>query len=165
MRETSHILKFNLTSPESGELQLTLEKTLSLKKIWDINSSQATAIHTTIGEMIAVDNQPFTVVEDVGFGRLMKIVKPNYKIPCRKYFSNKVIPSIHEAIMNKVRHTVESSPFISFTTDIWTSVSNDAFISITAHCLSENFEQKVVILRVLPFEMSHTAVNITTVVQ
>ena len=93
MSETSHVLKFNLTSPESGELQLTLEKTLRLiKKILNINSSQATAIHTTIGEMIAVDNQSFSVVEDVEFGRLMKIVKPNYKIPCQKYFSNKVIP-------------------------------------------------------------------------
>lgn len=115
--------------------------------------------------MIAVDNQPFLVVEDIEFIRLMKIVKPNYSLPSLKYFSSKFIPSIYNALMKKVKTTVESSPFISFTTNVWTSLSNDAFISVTVHCLSEHFEQKIVILRVLPFATAHTALNITNVVQ
>ena len=43
-------------SPEDTRpTQLTLEKTLLLKKIWDINSSQAISIHNSVAEMIIVD--------------------------------------------------------------------------------------------------------------
>jgi len=37
-------------------LQKTLQETYELKKIWDINSTQAKKIHFAISEMIAVDS-------------------------------------------------------------------------------------------------------------
>ena len=52
--------------------------------------------------MIALDNQPFTIIEDLGFKRLMKKFKPNYVLPSRKFFTNKVLPSVHSTIMDKV---------------------------------------------------------------
>ena len=62
------------TSNSSSDAQYTLEKTLELKKLWDINSAQSKLIHYAIGEMIAVDCQPYSIVEDVGFSRLMKLM-------------------------------------------------------------------------------------------
>ena len=59
--------------------QLTLVETLVKVKVWDINDSYAVRIHRLIGEMIATDNQPFSVVHDTGFSRLMKTLKPRYK--------------------------------------------------------------------------------------
>ena len=44
-------------------------------KIWDIKSTQAKKIHFAIGEMIAIDPQPFLFVEDLGFKRWMKILQ------------------------------------------------------------------------------------------
>ena len=44
-------------------------------KIWDIKSTQAKKIHFAIGEMIAIDSQPFLFVEDLGFKRWMKILQ------------------------------------------------------------------------------------------
>ena len=35
-------------------------------KQWDINNPKSLEIHKVIGEMIALDNQPFTIVEDKG---------------------------------------------------------------------------------------------------
>ena len=60
---------------DTRSTQLTLEETLSLKKIWDINSSQAISIHNSVAEMVIVDFQPFSIVEDVGFNKLMKCLK------------------------------------------------------------------------------------------
>ena len=59
---------------------MTIEQTLFLKQIWDINSSKAIEIHQSIAEIITVDGQPFSVVDDTGFNRLMKCVKPNYEL-------------------------------------------------------------------------------------
>ena len=35
--------------------------------------------------MIAIDQQSFSIVEDIGFIRLLNHVCPNYQIPSRKY--------------------------------------------------------------------------------
>ncbi|KAJ8870725.1 hypothetical protein PR048_029750 [Dryococelus australis] len=40
-----------------------------------------------IGRMIALDYQPFSVVDDRGFKELMETLEPRYQIPIMKYFS------------------------------------------------------------------------------
>ena len=37
-----------------------------------------------IAEMIAVEMQPLSMEEDVGFNTLMVYLEPDYKTPCRK---------------------------------------------------------------------------------
>ena len=43
---------------------------LGLKKLWDINNLKSVEIHYARGEMIALDNQPFSVVDDKGFNKV-----------------------------------------------------------------------------------------------
>ena len=74
-----------------------------------INIDQLQDIHTGIEEMITSDCQPFSVVEDICFSRLMQIVKYNYFLPSRKYFSEKVLPEIHTKVRNKVKNIVNAS--------------------------------------------------------
>ena len=77
----------------SEKPQITIDETYARSRKWDINSTQAQEIHKVIREFITVDCQPISVVEDLGFERLMKILKPNYVIPGRKYFSKKIYAS------------------------------------------------------------------------
>ena len=64
-----------------------------------------------------------------------------------------------------MKQTVDSAVHISFTTDIWTSISNDAFMSFTGHCVNKSFNNISVVLRVIPFPELHTAANICTTIQ
>ena len=82
----SSFSKASSSGTGSSFSQKTLQETYELKKIWDINRGQAQKIHFAIGEMIALDSQPFPIVEDVDFKRLMKLFKPYYESPSRKYF-------------------------------------------------------------------------------
>lgn len=111
-----------------SQSQLTLKETFQLKKLWDINSSQAESIHLAIAEMIAVDSQPFSIVEDPGFQRLMKLVKPCYELPSRKYFTTKIIPAIHTKVSTKIDGILSEACNMSFTTDIWTNNADTSFI-------------------------------------
>lgn len=113
---------------DSSLTQRTLKETLDLKKIFDINSPQAQKIHYAIGEMIALDTQPFSIVEDIGFKRLMNLVKPSYQLPSRKYFTTNIIPDMHTKIMAKIKQIVNNATNMSFTTDIWTNNSDASFI-------------------------------------
>jgi hypothetical protein len=55
-------------------------------------------INKNIMEFIAVDLQPFSVVENTGFKRLIQNLQPKYKIPSRFYFTQKMLPEIYGKI-------------------------------------------------------------------
>jgi hypothetical protein len=46
-------------------------------------------------EFIALDNQPFSVVNDVGFRQL---VLHRYTLPSRRYFSDVALPELHSIV-------------------------------------------------------------------
>ena len=56
--------------------QLTLMESLASKKIWDVNAHRSKAINEKIMMMMALDNQPFSMVEDDGFIQLMAHMQP-----------------------------------------------------------------------------------------
>ncbi|CAG4990860.1 unnamed protein product [Colias eurytheme] len=74
--------------------------------------------------MIAVDNQPLSILEDQGFNRLMSVVKPKYQFPSRKYMSEKVIPELYEQLKKKILDQISSTNNISVTSDMWTCMNN-----------------------------------------
>ena len=54
------------------EQQLSLQETPELSKPWDINDGRSQRMHKNIGKMLAVDCQPLSMVEDVGFKRVLR---------------------------------------------------------------------------------------------
>lgn len=141
--------------------QLKLHEVFDRKKIWDINDIKAKSIHKYIGEMIAIDLQPFSVVEDLGFIRLMKHICPNYQLPSRKYIKENIVIDIYEKIKAKIKTNISEANYISLTSDGWTSASNSSFLSVTSHWIDENMDQQTAILRVAPMLEAHTAANIS----
>ena len=65
-----------VTRKRKIEQQLSLEEeTQELSKPWDINDARSQRVHKRIGEMLAVDCQPLSMVEDVGFRRVLQILE------------------------------------------------------------------------------------------
>ena len=64
--------------------------------MWDINDPRAHKIHTRIGEMIALDYHPFSIVDNVGFIYLLCSLEPKYVIPSRRYITETVMPTIYD---------------------------------------------------------------------
>ena len=52
--------------------------------------------------MLALDTQPFFVVEDTGFIRLVKALEPRYTVPSRKYLIKEVLSAVYYDVMSKV---------------------------------------------------------------
>ena len=118
---------------------------------------------------MALDSQPFSIVEDASFLRLLANVCPKYVMPSRKYFSEKIIPGIYSTIRTKLHEEIHShgDKFpVSFTTDIWTrEAGGDSLISWTAHYINpERFTREERILQVCPFPGSHTAEAISKMI-
>ena len=111
--------------------------------------------------MLCLDFQPFSIVEDVGFIRLMKAIEPHYKLPSRKYMAETIIPSINNGIQKVVEKEIALVEWFSFTTDIRSlNTSGDSLLSFTAHWLTKSFERKSAVLHTQPVNESHTGKNL-----
>lgn len=80
------------SSSGSNSKQLTLEESQCRSKVWDINDPRALCVNSKIGEMIALDSQPFSIVDDAGFISLLHSLKATVhhsqsKIYYRYYFT------------------------------------------------------------------------------
>ena len=45
--------------------------------------------------MVALDYQPISIVEDVGFKRLVNTLEPKYNLPSRKYVTETILHKIY----------------------------------------------------------------------
>ena len=131
------------------------------QKYWDENDIRSKDLSYKIGEMMALDNQPYSMVENLGFVRLMEAAKPRYKMPGRKIFSEKIVPTIYEKALKCIKEMTSEVHFMSLTTDFWSATaSGNQFLSLTGHCVFENFDQQAVVLHAKPFKDKHTGENI-----
>ena len=97
--------------------QLTLVELKEQKKPWNYDHPEHTKVTKRIAEMIAIDSQPFSIVEDTGFVRLMKHTCPRYIVPSRKYFSENIIPEMYANLRQRLFEDIHSDDnfSISFT--------------------------------------------------
>ncbi|XP_073694469.1 zinc finger BED domain-containing protein 4-like [Garra rufa] len=112
-------------------------------------------------EMIALDDQPFSIVEDWGFRRLIELIEPRYSLPSPRYFSDVFLPALYEVVATHIHKLLDNVTDISFTTDIWSSdISQMSMLSLTTQWINENFELKRAVLHAQKFAGSHTGVAI-----
>lgn len=143
--------------------QQTLTSMFNRQTLFKPGDHRANNITLQIGKMICWDLQPFSIVEDRGFRALVKHLEPRYTIPSRNHFATKVIPEMYSETKAKVMDLLQDSDYVSFTTDMWTSSSNDDYMSLTAHFADSSYCLHHLALEAVPFpEISHTAENIST---
>ena len=142
--------------------QFSLIKVQDLTKIWDINDHRAQKVHRKVGEMLAIDCQPISMVEDVAFRQVLKMLEPRYQCPSRKYFTETIIPKIYAGMREEVLKLIHngstaSGSYINFTTDAWSSSVNDtSLLSLTAHWIDSQFKRTSAVLNAQCLTEAHT---------
>lgn len=152
------------TRKRSLERQLSLIETQDLTKVWDINDHRAQKVHRKVGEMLAIDCQPISMVEDVGFKQVLKTLEPRYQCPSRRYFTETIIPKIYAGMKEEVLKLIHDGStasaernYVSFTTDAWSSSVNDtALLSLTAHWINSKFKRTSAVLNAQCLTEAHT---------
>lgn len=88
-----------------------------------VTPTRATAIDRAIAEMIALDMEPFAVVDREGFQRLMTLVEPGYQIRNRGYYGGTVMNRIYEGVKKGIKEILEKCETYSFTIDTWSDTA------------------------------------------
>lgn len=95
-----------------------------------------------------------------GFKDLMKTMEKRYTVPSRKFFSERIIPDIHQQVEDSLKKMLQAagSGNISFTTDTWTAENTiQSYMGVTAHWLAEDFSRQSYVLNCMPLNDRHTA--------
>lgn len=140
--------------------QTSIEDSLESGKQMIQLDPRSQIIYKYIAEMIALDNQPLSILENVGFTRLMSTLRPKYQIPNKKYVSE-IIPQLYDKLKKMVINQLSIAKTISVTSDMQTCTNNFMFfLSFTAHCIDNNFSLQHRMLAMKSFTEQHTARNI-----
>jgi hypothetical protein len=153
--------------PSSATPQLkqpTMTAMFDRGKAWAFDDPRSMRIHRLVGELIAVDDQPFNVVNNEAFRRLISALEPRYSLPSDSYLRKTLIPDMYTMIRSKVAELIRPAGFVSFTTDAWTTAQSlDSLMSLTAHWIDNTWERRSAILNASHVHGSHTAANIASI--
>ncbi|XP_052393278.1 zinc finger BED domain-containing protein 4-like [Carassius gibelio] len=148
--------------------QQTLETAFQRRDKFTKDSQKATKITDKIVEFIVLDDQPLSVVENVGFRRLMEHLEPRYCLPGRKYISETALPKLYETVREHILCMLKDVHAISFTTDIWSSdVCPMSLLSLTSHWVDREstFTPRSAVLHANEFRGSHTGTSIAEAIE
>ena len=113
--------------------------------------------------MIILDIRPIRIVECPGFRDMVSVLEPGYVMPSRRTVKSMIFHLYEESKSKIINLLVTTSTFVSLTTDIWTSLANDAYISLSAHWITPTWEVKCCILETRVSWTSHRCVYIENI--
>ena len=121
------------------------------------DNPKAVKITQALTQFIALDDQPLSVVDNVGFRRLLNILDPRYEVPGRRYITETMLPNLHDFVKEHIHRLLCDMSAISLTTDIWSSSASPmALISLTAQWVDSEFKLQRVMLQAKQCRGSHT---------
>ncbi|PAA79363.1 hypothetical protein BOX15_Mlig002362g2 [Macrostomum lignano] len=136
--------------------QAKIDSMFRVNKPWDKNNPSSRAIDRLIVQMIAVDSQPVSIVEDLGFQRLVAGLEPRYELKSRNYYQ-KLIEKEYELAKQTVKQQLPDDVEVAVTSDCWSSANQAiALLSVTGHFVTQDLERKNLVLAATPIESAHT---------
>ncbi|XP_054745524.1 E3 SUMO-protein ligase ZBED1-like [Anastrepha obliqua] len=119
-------------------------------------------IDNAISEFVACSIQPFTLVEETSFRKLIKVLDPRYELPSRKTLKHVQMENLLIKMKAKLSTTLDKVDHLAITTDLWTSRASKSFITVTCHFIDEDYILRSAVLstNLLLNETNHSAQNI-----
>ncbi|CAI2197258.1 670_t:CDS:1, partial [Funneliformis geosporum] len=109
------------------------------------------------------DQQPFRVVENKNFIKMINTFDPRYTIPNRHQIKAMVIQEFNKRCSN-IGYDLRKIPEkVAFTADMWTStLSSEAYLGLTIHYIDQNWVLQRFLLNIIPFKIRHSGINIAS---
>ncbi|CAL9706522.1 unnamed protein product [Knipowitschia caucasica] len=123
------------------------------------NDEKAESITQGICRMIEKEMMPISMVEGAGFRELMALTQPRYKVPSRSAVTRR-IERRYEDKKKTVKDLVQTAEWIAITTDCWTALNTESYLTITSHLIDSDWELKSFVLLTESMSARHTAENL-----
>ena len=108
---------------------------------------------------------PLSLVDSEEFRDLLKQLDPRFECPGRKYFSQTAIPMKSTLVKEQIITDLQNATSISCTTDGWSSITAEPYVSLTVHFITPTWTLRTYCLRTIYLPDSHTADNIAMIIR
>lgn len=135
------------------------QKTLGAFFTKPVTNKKREDINKHLVNTIAKNFLSFYLVESDYFKAFVRELNPGYQLPTRKTISNVLLPKYYNITKEVIFNKVQLAEAVSLTTDGWTSVTNESYISVTAHYFYQN-KLESSLLDCYKYTESHTASNL-----
>ncbi len=145
-----------------------------------LSSDRSSHLTKLAADLIISNLLPLSLVENPQLQLIFREAEPSYVLPKRKYFIGNVLNQMYDQTRTKVQNELDSAlgecwcwsnycsdPLIyvflgvCLTTDIWTSQSNQAYMTVTVHFIDITVSRmKSFVLETTEFSGNHTAERI-----
>ncbi|GBB94216.1 hypothetical protein RclHR1_23110001, partial [Rhizophagus clarus] len=104
-------------------------------------------------KLIVIDMLPFSLVDSIYFIEFIQKLNPKFKCPGRTTLKNEVMSEFNSR-RERIIDFVKNIPGrCSITTDIWSSIKNEAFIGVTIHFITNDGKD---------FDLKQKVISVTT---
>ena len=110
--------------------------------------------------MIVKDMQPVYIVEREGFCDLLNVLEPRYTIVSRKHLQLTLLPTYHTKVEESIKDALSCIDTCSLTLDIWSSRRMHAYLGVTCHFITREWESLSLLISCGRLHDRHTAANI-----
>ena len=145
-------------SPDSTSMKRQTSLAAWHKSATALGQGKYTAINRSLAVMCGVDLRPMNIANGRGFREFCHQINPLYKVPSDTTLSN-YVKLVYDETKEKVLRTVSGS-IAALTTDMWTSLANRAYMTVTCHLISKDWKLENIVLATRETSDRHTGINI-----
>ncbi|CAG8529771.1 7021_t:CDS:2 [Cetraspora pellucida] len=102
------------------------------------NKQETESISLSIGEKSSINcqllkvlisaNAPLSFIENAEVIKLFHMIKPEYKLPSRKWISTDILDNILENVQCNIQRFISDSMFLTLSDDGWTNISKNIYL-------------------------------------
>lgn len=120
-------------------------------------AGRAGQLTSAIVGMVAL--RPVSIVNGVGFKRLMNVAEPGYSVPSKTHITT-LLRKKHAEGRSRLTTALSSAVGLALTTDMWTSRAMEGYLTATVHFVNKDWKMCSLVLETAGFLQHHTAENI-----
>jgi hypothetical protein len=157
-KQHAQLLPKNQTSNnQSRQMTLSLSRNQRL-----IPSFSQESFQNSLIKLFVVQDLPFLLLESIEFRELVQLMRPEARVIKADALKNRIMEKFIKAKVQMKSFFSSIDSKISFTTDIWTSPNDLAFMAITAHWISPDFVIRSMLMDFVELSERHSGLNIET---
>ncbi|KAI5439120.1 hypothetical protein KIW84_024767 [Lathyrus oleraceus] len=119
------------------------------------------ACRKSLSIFMVLDEQPFSAVEGEGFKYYSKVMQPQFTLPSRRTVARDCF-QLHLDEKQKLKAFFKSDcNRVALTTDCWTSIQNQNYLTLTAHFVDKewNYQKRIISFTIIPNHKGDTKNN------
>ena len=125
------------SATNTSAIQPTISDAFALATKYNRSSKKWKELTDVVTRCIAKEMVPIYTVEKEGFRQMLMAFDSRYtcvyQLPSRHYFSRTAIPTLYTQVRGSVIRDLQQAQFYVATTDLWSSVTVEPYISFTVH--------------------------------